>query len=158
MREILREGRADTVVATAGSGGSHVLTRDGGSTPHHIPATAPPAPVVDSNGAGDAYVCGFLYGRPAGRDRLECGRLGAVAGAYACTAGFHRPRPAGSPAGIGRHPERESVVRAVLGRRPFGHRGSRRPAQAPRLRAVNPARPASAVNSSACATRRHTTG
>ncbi|MGW1409026.1 carbohydrate kinase family protein [Streptomyces sp. NPDC002403] len=86
MREILREGRADTVVATAGSGGSHVLTRGGGSTPHHIQATTPPAPVVDSNGAGDAYVCGFLYGRLAGRDPLECGRLGAVAGAYACTA------------------------------------------------------------------------
>ncbi|MGW2183073.1 carbohydrate kinase family protein [Streptomyces sp. NPDC001732] len=86
MREILREGRADTVVATAGAGGSHVLTRDGGSTPHHIPATTPPAPVVDSNGAGDAYVCGFLYGRLAGRDPLECARLGAVAGAYACTA------------------------------------------------------------------------
>ncbi|MFF9570096.1 carbohydrate kinase family protein [Streptomyces sp. NPDC014685] len=86
MREILREGRADTVIATAGADGSHVLTRDGGSTPHHIPAAVPPAPVVDSNGAGDAYVCGFLYGRLAGRSPLECARLGAVAGAYACTA------------------------------------------------------------------------
>ncbi|WP_312870338.1 carbohydrate kinase family protein [Streptomyces himalayensis] len=91
MREILREGRAQTVVATAGADGSYVLTRDiltrdGNSTPHHIPATVPPAPAVDSNGAGDAYVCGFLYGRLTGRDVLECARLGAVAGAYACTA------------------------------------------------------------------------
>ncbi|WP_223279227.1 carbohydrate kinase family protein [Streptomyces sp. SDr-06] len=86
MREILREGRADTVVATAGADGSHVLTRDGHSTPHHVPAVAPRAPVVDTNGAGDAYVSGFLYGRLTGRDTRECGRLGAVAGAHACTA------------------------------------------------------------------------
>ncbi|MET9437308.1 PfkB family carbohydrate kinase [Streptomyces sp. NPDC006551] len=86
MREILREGRARTVVATAGADGSYVLTRDGGSTPRHIPATVPPAPVVDSNGAGDAFVSGFLYGRLAGRDVLDCARLGAVAGAHACTA------------------------------------------------------------------------
>ncbi|MFG3280648.1 carbohydrate kinase family protein [Streptomyces sp. NPDC048111] len=86
MREILREGRADTVVATAGAAGSYVLTRDGGAHPQHVPAVAPPAPVVDTNGAGDAYVSGFLYGRLDGRDALDCGRLGALAGAHACTA------------------------------------------------------------------------
>ncbi|GAA2434520.1 carbohydrate kinase family protein [Streptomyces mauvecolor] len=86
MREILREGRADTVVATAGAEGSYLLTRDGSPTPYHIPATAPHAPVVDANGAGDAYVSGFLYGRLTGRDVRECGRFGALAGAHACTA------------------------------------------------------------------------
>ncbi|MET7441593.1 carbohydrate kinase family protein [Streptomyces sp. NPDC005568] len=49
MREILRSGRAHTVVATAGADGSYVLTRDGGPTPHHVAAVTPPAPVVDSN-------------------------------------------------------------------------------------------------------------
>jgi sugar/nucleoside kinase (ribokinase family) len=87
MREILREGRAEAVVATAGAGGSYLLTHDGGSTPRHVPAAVPPAPVVDSNGAGDAYVSGFLYGRLAGRSLEECARLGALAGAYACTVG-----------------------------------------------------------------------
>ncbi|MEU7113102.1 carbohydrate kinase family protein [Streptomyces sp. NPDC046182] len=86
MREILREGRARTVIATAGADGSYVLTRDGDPTPQHIPAVAPEAPVVDSNGAGDAYVSAFLYGRLAGREVLDCARLGAVAGAHACTA------------------------------------------------------------------------
>lgn len=95
MREILRAGRAATVVATAGAEGSYLLTRDGGEEPVHVPAVAPPAPVVDSNGAGDAFVTGFLYGRLAGREPLECARLGAVAGAYACTA-------PGSTAMIGR--------------------------------------------------------
>lgn len=86
MRQILREGRAETVVATAGAEGSYLLTRDGGREPHHVPATVPPAPVVDTNGAGDAFVTGFLYGRLDGRDVRACARLGAVAGAYACTA------------------------------------------------------------------------
>ncbi|MFD5074153.1 carbohydrate kinase family protein [Streptomyces sp. NPDC058371] len=86
MREILREGRARTVVATAGADGSYVLTRDDGSTPQHVPAIAPPTPVVDSNGAGDAFVSGFLYGTLTGRGVLDCARLGAVAGAFACTA------------------------------------------------------------------------
>ncbi|MFJ6631948.1 carbohydrate kinase family protein [Streptomyces sp. NPDC091376] len=85
MREILREGRAEAVIATAGAGGSYLMTRDGGRTPRPIPATVPPTPVVDSNGAGDAYVCGFLYGRLGGRHIEDCARLGAVAGAYACT-------------------------------------------------------------------------
>ncbi|WP_327046032.1 PfkB family carbohydrate kinase [Microbispora sp. NBC_01189] len=37
--------------------------------------------VADTNGAGDAFVSGFLYGRSLGK----CVRLGAVAGAHACT-------------------------------------------------------------------------
>lgn len=85
MREILREGRAEAVIATAGAGGSYVMEREGSRTPRPIPATAPPGPVVDSNGAGDAYLCGFLYGRLDGRSLEECGRLGALAGAHACT-------------------------------------------------------------------------
>ncbi|WP_243869131.1 carbohydrate kinase family protein [Streptomyces liangshanensis] len=85
MREILREGRAEAVVATAGAGGSYLMTREGSRTPRPVRATAPPGPVVDSNGAGDAYLSGFLYGRLAGRDLEACAALGAVAGAYACT-------------------------------------------------------------------------
>jgi sugar/nucleoside kinase (ribokinase family) len=89
MREILREGRARTVVATAGAGGAYLLTPDD-RTPRHVPAAVPPGPVVDTNGAGDAFTSGFLHGRLAGRDLEECARLGAVAGAYACTtAGTH---------------------------------------------------------------------
>ncbi|WP_312632104.1 carbohydrate kinase family protein [Streptomyces noursei] len=85
MREILREGRAQAVIATAGAGGAYLLTPED-RTPRLVPAAVPPAPVVDSNGAGDAFTCGFLYGRMSGRDLEECARLGAVAGAHACTA------------------------------------------------------------------------
>ncbi|MFI1761148.1 PfkB family carbohydrate kinase [Streptomyces sp. NPDC020800] len=82
MRRIAERGRARTVVATAGAEGAYLLA-DGETT--RIPAAAPPAPVVDSNGAGDAFAAAFLYGRLAGEPPQRCARFGAVAGAYACT-------------------------------------------------------------------------
>ncbi|MEU9123314.1 carbohydrate kinase family protein [Streptomyces sp. NPDC048506] len=84
MRDILRMGRAEAVVATAGAGGAYLLTSND-RTPRLVPAAVPPGPVVDSNGAGDAFTAGFLYGRLAGRPLEDCARLGAVAGAHACT-------------------------------------------------------------------------
>ncbi|MGW8552354.1 carbohydrate kinase family protein [Streptomyces tubercidicus] len=85
MREILHEGRAQAVIATAGAGGAYLLSADD-RTPRLVPAVVPPGPVVDSSGAGDAFTSGFLYGRLAGRDLEECARLGTVAGAHACTS------------------------------------------------------------------------
>ncbi|AUG79661.1 carbohydrate kinase [Kitasatospora sp. MMS16-BH015] len=89
MRRILAEGRAELVVATDGARGSHLLRR-GASSPVHVPAVDPGRPVLDTNGAGDAYVSGFLHARLAGAPALDCARSGAVAGAHACTsAGTH---------------------------------------------------------------------
>ncbi|MEU9126759.1 PfkB family carbohydrate kinase [Kitasatospora sp. NPDC048540] len=85
MRAVLAEGRAELVVATAGADGSYLLTREGDEV-RHFPATDPGRPVVDSNGAGDAFVSGFLSRRLAGRPVEECMRAGAAAGAWACTA------------------------------------------------------------------------
>ncbi|MFD4543850.1 PfkB family carbohydrate kinase [Streptomyces bauhiniae] len=82
MRRIAERGRARVVVATAGAEGAHLLA-DGELT--HIPPATPPAPVVDSNGAGDAFAAAFLYGRLAGETPERCARYGAAAGAYACT-------------------------------------------------------------------------
>jgi sugar/nucleoside kinase (ribokinase family) len=59
MRRIVERGRAQVVVATAGADGAYLLA-DGRLT--HIPAVTPPAPVVDTNGAGDAFAAGFLAG------------------------------------------------------------------------------------------------
>ncbi|THA77479.1 adenosine kinase [Streptomyces sp. A0642] len=83
MRRILERGRAEAVVATAGAEGSYLLTAGDGLV--HVPAVTPRAPVVDSNGAGDAYASGFLFARLAGEDLRRCALHGAVAGAYACT-------------------------------------------------------------------------
>ncbi|GAB2582940.1 carbohydrate kinase family protein [Streptomyces capparidis] len=84
LRRILDEGRARVVVAMAGAAGCRVLTRDGGPV-RRFPAVRPQRPVVDSNGAGDAFVSGFLHAWLRGRDVDACVRAGAVAGAYACT-------------------------------------------------------------------------
>jgi sugar/nucleoside kinase (ribokinase family) len=83
MRDIVARGRARVVVCTDGADGCHVLSD--GDLVRHFPAEPPPGPVVDSVGAGDAFVSGFLYGRLTGRPLEECARLGALAGARACT-------------------------------------------------------------------------
>ncbi|WP_431678172.1 carbohydrate kinase family protein [Kitasatospora sp. KL5] len=89
MRGVLAGGRARLVVATAGADGSYLLER-GETEVRHVPAVDPGRPVVDSNGAGDAFVSGFLDSWLAGRPAEECMLAGSVAGAHACTtAGTH---------------------------------------------------------------------
>ncbi|MFI6509259.1 carbohydrate kinase family protein [Streptosporangium sp. NPDC050855] len=87
MRGILARGRARAVVCTDGAAGCRVLDEDGFGD---VPAAPLPAPVADTNGAGDAFVSGVLYGLLAGRPLRDALPLGAVAGAHACTsAGTH---------------------------------------------------------------------
>ncbi|MDQ0957549.1 sugar/nucleoside kinase (ribokinase family) [Streptomyces sp. B4I13] len=82
MRRIAERGRAEAVVATAGAEGAYLLA---GGELTHVPAVAPPGPVVDSNGAGDAFAAAFLFGRLHGEPPRRCAEFGALAGAYACT-------------------------------------------------------------------------
>ncbi|MET7367701.1 adenosine kinase [Streptomyces sp. NPDC005566] len=82
MRRISERGRAGAIVATAGAEGAYLLA-DGELS--HIPAVTPPGPVVDSNGAGDAFAAGYLFGRLTGEPPRRCALYGAVAGAHACT-------------------------------------------------------------------------
>lgn len=87
LEDILARGRARVVVATAGAQGCYLRERGGPLV--HVPAVAP-WPVVDSNGAGDSFLAGFLYGYLAGRPVTESARLGTIAGAWACrSAGTH---------------------------------------------------------------------
>jgi len=89
MRSVLADGQARLVVATAGSAGSYLLTRDD-TTIRHFPALDPGLPIVDSNGAGDAFVSGFLRSWFAGHPAGRCMTAAAIAGAYTCTtAGTH---------------------------------------------------------------------
>ncbi|MFD1934436.1 carbohydrate kinase family protein [Nonomuraea mangrovi] len=84
MRHIRRHGRAGTVVCTDGARGCLVLAGD--DDVQAFPAAPLPAPVADSNGAGDAFVSGFLYGMLRGEPVDTCARLGAIAGAHACVS------------------------------------------------------------------------
>ncbi|WP_414497588.1 adenosine kinase [Streptomyces sp. CRN 30] len=82
MRRIAERGRARTVVVTAGAEGAYQLV-DGELS--HVPAVEPAARVVDSNGAGDAFAAGYLFGMLTGEPPSRCGLYGAIAGAHACT-------------------------------------------------------------------------
>ncbi|MFD3651983.1 adenosine kinase [Streptomyces sp. NPDC058620] len=92
MRQVIERGRADMVVATAGAEGAYLLVEGELS---HIPAVTPPGLVVDSNGAGDAFAAGFLFGRLTGEPPRRCALYGAVAGAHACTVPATRADPIG---------------------------------------------------------------
>ncbi|WP_409239087.1 carbohydrate kinase family protein [Streptomyces sp. PA5.6] len=89
LHSVLDEGRARLVVATDGADGCHVLVR-GDAKVRHFPAVRPERPVVDSNGAGDAFVTAFLHSLFEGRPVEECVLAGSVSGAFACgSAGTH---------------------------------------------------------------------
>jgi acarbose 7IV-phosphotransferase len=82
MRRIADRGRAAVVVATAGAEGAYLLTDDELT---HMPPATPPAPVVDSNGAGDAFAAAFLQAWLNRETPQRCALRGAEAGAHACT-------------------------------------------------------------------------
>ncbi|ROO88969.1 sugar/nucleoside kinase (ribokinase family) [Actinocorallia herbida] len=84
MRRVLDRGRAHTVIATDGAAGGMYLTREAPEVRPYAPATG--APAVDSNGAGDAFVSGFLYARLNALPLETALRYGAVAGHHACTS------------------------------------------------------------------------
>ncbi|MGV9886776.1 carbohydrate kinase family protein [Streptomyces sp. NPDC003395] len=89
LRTILDEGRARFVVATDGADGCHLLVR-GDDTVRHFPSVRPERPVVDSNGAGDAFVTAFLHSLFEGRSLEDCVLAGSVAGAFVCgSVGTH---------------------------------------------------------------------
>ncbi|MET7422937.1 carbohydrate kinase family protein [Dactylosporangium sp. NPDC005555] len=85
MRLLLDAGTAELVVATEGDAGCRVLTRAGGQV-RRFPVAEPERPVVDSNGAGDAFSTAFMSRWFAGRPVEECALAGAVSGAFACGA------------------------------------------------------------------------
>jgi acarbose 7IV-phosphotransferase len=94
MRWIVDNGRAGLVVATAGERGGYVLERGGAVEPYRaldpVRELAGEVPewatwrAVDSNGAGDAFVCGFLWARRRGEDVATAVDAGRIAGAFAC--------------------------------------------------------------------------
>jgi sugar/nucleoside kinase (ribokinase family) len=79
---ILADGVASHVVVTRAGAGADLFTRDGTT---HRDAADPGGPIVDSNGAGDAFAAAFLTAWTAGKSDGECLVDGTVAGAYACT-------------------------------------------------------------------------
>lgn len=72
-----------TVLVTGGAAGATLHTPDAPAA--HVPAATPPAPVVDTNGAGDAFAAGLIAARLRGAAPLEVARYAARVAAAACT-------------------------------------------------------------------------
>ncbi|MFE2881210.1 PfkB family carbohydrate kinase [Streptomyces sp. NPDC059272] len=82
MRAIAENGRAELVIATAGAEGAYLFADDELT---HIPTVTPHGPVIDSNGAGDAFAAAFLYGWLNRETPQRAALYGSIAGAHACT-------------------------------------------------------------------------
>lgn len=87
-RWIRSQGRARVVAVTLGGRGCAVLDDDGW---HPVGGLAlPDRPVLDSNGAGDAFGAALLAGLLHGLPPVAAARRGVIAGAWACgSAGTH---------------------------------------------------------------------
>ncbi|WBC06969.1 carbohydrate kinase family protein [Micromonospora sp. WMMA1947] len=72
-----------TVLVTGGAAGATLHTP--GAPPTHVPAATPPGPIVDTNGAGDAFAAGVIAARLRGADVLDAARYAARVAAAACT-------------------------------------------------------------------------
>ncbi|GAB3280289.1 sugar kinase [Actinocorallia lasiicapitis] len=86
---IFADGVARIVVVMDGEHGGRYATRDQRELLAYPPATG--GAVIDSNGAGDAFVSAFLHAWLGGAPVAACVRAGAVAGLHACgAAGTHQ--------------------------------------------------------------------
>ncbi|MCW3814176.1 carbohydrate kinase family protein [Micromonospora sp. DR5-3] len=72
-----------TVLVTGGAAGATLHRPD--TPPVRVPAAAPPAPVVDTNGAGDAFAAGLIAARLRDASPLDAARYAARVAAAACT-------------------------------------------------------------------------
>ncbi len=71
-------GRCNTLVTTLGENGSVISGPDSSYIIDPVIVDA----VVDTNGAGDLYAAGFLYGLTHGYDLGLCGRLGSMSAGH----------------------------------------------------------------------------
>ncbi len=80
--ELLGHGRASTVVVTHGGAGCIVYESKNDTVKAVAVAATEPDAVVDTTGAGDSFVSGFLYGLVKGCDSIACARYGATVSSF----------------------------------------------------------------------------
>lgn len=79
---------------TSGARGAHVFSKDETIL---VQAAMPPAPVMDTNGAGDGFAGGFLYGLAREMDIVRAGKLGNRCAASIITHSGARPTSSYKP-------------------------------------------------------------
>ena len=84
IRTIFKSG-----AVTAGQDGVYVFDQ---KHIHHVPVATPPAPVTDTNGAGDAFAAGLLFGLCRDYDLRSAAALGNRCAAVIITHPGARPR------------------------------------------------------------------
>jgi len=77
LSKLPKQGKPRTVVITQGASAT-IVAVDGDLREYSV-IRLPPSKVKDTNGAGDAYVGGFLYGLVQDKDMEYCTRAGAYA-------------------------------------------------------------------------------
>ncbi|WP_431727579.1 PfkB family carbohydrate kinase [Verrucosispora sp. TAA-831] len=70
---------------TRGADGADGAELHLGGRVHHVPAAVPPGPVIDTNGAGDAFAAGIVAARARGATWAEAAGYAARVAAAACT-------------------------------------------------------------------------
>ncbi len=98
------DGGAKVVALKMGAQGSRVYSTHG----ERLIVPALSVPVVDANGAGDAYVAGFLAGEVQGWDLEACARLATAVGAMCVSA-------LGTTVGIGSLEQAQTLMQRVGG-------------------------------------------
>jgi sugar/nucleoside kinase (ribokinase family) len=83
--DIFAHGVASIVVVTAGGDGAYLWPRESPQETVHQPAVDPGSPIVNTNGAGDAFCAAFLASWLDGASPRTGLYRAAVAGAFACT-------------------------------------------------------------------------
>lgn len=84
--ELLRHGKAETVIVTRGAAGCTVYEMTNGSVRSTCVAATEPDAVVDTTGAGDSFVSGYLYGLHKRCDSVTCARYGATVSSFVVEA------------------------------------------------------------------------
>lgn len=86
MIDTFRACGAPGIVGVKLGGMDGVLLQTPGGQTHHVPSVTPPAPVVDTTGAGDVFFGTFLAGLNHGLTPPDAARLGTAAAALSTTA------------------------------------------------------------------------
>lgn len=84
IEDLFEYGKMKYIVQTMGKDGSIIISKDvdGIYVYDRVPAVHCRTPIIDTVGAGDGYVCGFMYGILNGKTMHECALLGSTLSSF----------------------------------------------------------------------------